>query len=189
MRWRRLWSSMIAAQTHLHHSQASSNCTIVPFRCTVVHFRCTMPSLAAPCFLAHSHCTMRLLYICWLLAGCCQHTTVVLTCFGRPDAPMMSLTALSPSSEHIPAINKCFSQDSVPAIIAALEAEGTEWATKQVSTLARMSPTSMAITHKQLTLGAWMEWHCARVCARVRAVEGARVMPWLFVKSHMRIVY
>jgi len=59
-------------------------------------------------------------------------------------------------AEHVAVIDKCFSQDSVPAIIAALEAEGTEWATKQVATLGRMSPTSLAITHKQLTLGATM---------------------------------
>ena len=56
-------------------------------------------------------------------------------------------------AEHVAVIDKCFSQDSVPAIIAALEAEGTEWATKQVATLGRMSPTSLYVYTACLWVG------------------------------------
>ena len=47
---------------------------------------------------------------------------------------------------HRAAMDRCFSQDSMLGIIAALEAEGTEWAAAQVKILRRMSPTSLSVS-------------------------------------------
>jgi enoyl-CoA hydratase/carnithine racemase len=55
---------------------------------------------------------------------------------------------------HREAIDRCFSQDSVPAILDALAREGTAWAAEQVSTLRRMSPTSLFVSLELLRRGA-----------------------------------
>jgi len=54
------------------------------------------------------------------------------------------------------AVDRCFRFDSLAAIEAALEREGTEWAAAQCATLRRMSPTSMAVTLELLRRGATM---------------------------------
>ena len=51
---------------------------------------------------------------------------------------------------HREAIDRCFSKDRVEDILAALEAEGTEWAKATRATLERMSPTSLKVTLRQL---------------------------------------
>jgi enoyl-CoA hydratase len=63
----------------------------------------------------------------------------------------------APLAEHRAAIDRCFSADSVEEIIARLEAEDSEWASEQVQTLARMSPTSLKVTFRQLREGAHIE--------------------------------
>lgn len=55
---------------------------------------------------------------------------------------------------HRAAIDRCFSKGSIPAILAALEAEGTEWAQEQITVLRRVSPTSLFVTHELLRRGA-----------------------------------
>lgn len=57
---------------------------------------------------------------------------------------------------HLDAINRCFSQDTVLGIVAALEAEGTDWAREQVAILRRMSPTSLCVSLELLQRGARM---------------------------------
>ena len=52
------------------------------------------------------------------------------------------------------AIDRCFALDSLPAILAALEAEGTDWAREQVATLRRMSPTSLCVSLELIRRGA-----------------------------------
>ena len=52
------------------------------------------------------------------------------------------------------AIDRCFGHDTLPAIRAALQREGTEWARAQLTILDRMSPTSMALTLELLRRGA-----------------------------------
>jgi enoyl-CoA hydratase len=59
-----------------------------------------------------------------------------------------------PLAEHRNAIDRCFSAASVEAIVAALEAEGSEWAAGTVRTIAAKSPTSLRITYRQLRKGA-----------------------------------
>jgi len=51
--------------------------------------------------------------------------------------------ALTP---HRDAIYRCFSQASVEGILAALQAEGTDWAEEQIKGLNGQSPTSMKVT-------------------------------------------
>ena len=54
------------------------------------------------------------------------------------------------------AIDRCFAADDVPAILRALEAEGTEWAGRTLETLRQMSPTSLCVTTELLRRGATM---------------------------------
>ncbi len=55
---------------------------------------------------------------------------------------------------HRAAIDRCFGRDTMPAILAALEAEGTDWAAEQVKILRRMSPTSLSVSLELLRRGA-----------------------------------
>lgn len=56
-----------------------------------------------------------------------------------------------------PAIDRCFGHETLPAIRAALVAEGTDWAAAQLAILDRVSPTSMAVTLELLRRGATMD--------------------------------
>jgi enoyl-CoA hydratase len=56
-----------------------------------------------------------------------------------------------------PAIDRCFGYATLPAIRAALEAEGTGWARDQLATLSRMSPTSLVTTLELLRRGATLD--------------------------------
>lgn len=58
---------------------------------------------------------------------------------------------------HLDAIARCFGGESVPAILAALAAEDSDWAREQAATMRRMSPTSLAVTHALLRRGAGMD--------------------------------
>lgn len=44
------------------------------------------------------------------------------------------------------AIARCFAPDSIPGIVAALEAEGTDWAKAQLAALRAASPTSLFVS-------------------------------------------
>ena len=57
---------------------------------------------------------------------------------------------------HCAKIDSCFNRDSVEEVLKALREEGGEWGAKQVEILAKMSPTSLKITHRELTEGARM---------------------------------
>lgn len=56
------------------------------------------------------------------------------------------------------AVDRCYAHDSVEAIVAALEAEGTEWAATQLATLKRVSPTSLKVTLEALRRGARLDF-------------------------------
>src|SRR5471030_1576519 len=58
---------------------------------------------------------------------------------GVPTLPAMMLD-----------IDRCFSADSVPEIVAKLKKQGGAWAGKQLAALMKLSPLSMAITIEQL---------------------------------------
>ncbi len=59
----------------------------------------------------------------------------------------------APTAALRKAIDRCFAGDTVEDILAALEAEGTEWASQTRSTLAGKCPFSLAVTLRQLRLG------------------------------------
>jgi enoyl-CoA hydratase len=59
-----------------------------------------------------------------------------------------------PVHDQRPAIDRCFAPDTLPGIQAALAAEDTDWARTQSGILARMSPTSLAVTLDLLRRGA-----------------------------------
>ena len=60
----------------------------------------------------------------------------------------------SPLSEHRDAIDRLFGHDTVEAIFAALEADGSEWALKQLAILKTKSPQSMKVSLRQIRTGA-----------------------------------
>jgi len=55
-------------------------------------------------------------------------------------------------------IDRCFAGDSVEAFIAALEAEGDDWAQETIATMRGKSPTSMKIACRQIRTGAELEF-------------------------------
>ena len=87
-----------------------------------------------------------------------------------------------PLAEHR-AIDRCFAGATIEAIIAALKAEGTEWAEAALATLATKSPTSLKVTVRQLGEGAALDFPAAmrleyrlsqRFCAGHDFAEGIR---------------
>jgi enoyl-CoA hydratase len=54
---------------------------------------------------------------------------------------------------HRATIDRCFAEPTVERILAALEAEGTEWARATAATLRTKSPTSLKVALQQLRLG------------------------------------
>ena len=55
---------------------------------------------------------------------------------------------------HLQQINSAFGKDSVEDILHYLENDNSKWALEQLSTLNKMSPTSLKITLRQLRMGA-----------------------------------
>ncbi len=62
---------------------------------------------------------------------------------------------------HRAAIDRCFGQDSVKAILAALEAEGTEWAHEALHELRAVSPSSVLWTFAAIRRGAGLDLKAA----------------------------
>lgn len=56
-------------------------------------------------------------------------------------------------AEDRAAVDRCFGRDSVAAILAALEAEGGDWADRTREALGACSPTSLKVTVEQLRRG------------------------------------
>lgn len=65
------------------------------------------------------------------------------------DAPLAALR---------PAIDRCFAGSSVEAIMAALVAEGTEWARGVLAIFGRVAPTSLKVTLEAIRRGAGLEF-------------------------------
>jgi enoyl-CoA hydratase len=60
-----------------------------------------------------------------------------------------------------PAIDRCFGEASVEAIVAALEREEGEWARTALAAIGRASPLSLKITFRQLEFGRGMDLEAA----------------------------
>ena len=83
-------------------------------------------------------------------------------CTGLPHDQPMSI-----KGEIRNAIDRCFSKNNVPEIIAALKAEEgptKEWAEKTLATLHKRSPTSVYVTLRQMRLG--QNWSIAETFQR-----------------------
>jgi len=89
----------------------------------------------------------------------------------------------APLAERRAAIDRCFAQDSIEAILAALHAEKCGWARATAAGLEERSPTSLKITLEALRRGATltfddamtMEYRLSQACAaRHDFLEGVR---------------
>ena len=58
-------------------------------------------------------------------------------------------------------IDTCFGQDSLAAVIDALGAEASGWGREQLEQLSRKSPTSLAVTFRQLRQGVALDFDAA----------------------------
>lgn len=83
----------------------------------------------------------------------------------------------APTAAHREAIDRLFAFDTVEAIFAALEADGSEWALAQLAVLKTKSPQSMKITLRQLRTGATLTTFADNMAMEYRL--GGRV-----VRSH-----
>jgi enoyl-CoA hydratase len=81
-----------------------------------------------------------------LAALAAEPAEAALARFARDPGP-------APLAAQRAAIDRCFAQPAVEAVIAALAAEGGAWAEATRATLARMSPTSMKVTLRALEHG------------------------------------
>jgi enoyl-CoA hydratase len=68
-----------------------------------------------------------------------------------------------PLAAHRAAIDRCFAQGSVEAIVAALDAEGGDWAEATRAHLLTRSPTSLKVAFRQLREGAAMDFDSAMI--------------------------
>lgn len=58
---------------------------------------------------------------------------------------------------HMDAINACFAGDSAEAMVAALQADGSDWALKQAETIATKSPETVKVALRQVRDGGKCE--------------------------------
>ena len=90
----------------------------------------------------------------------------------------------APLATHGEAIERCFSRDSVAAIVGALEGEGSDWAAQTLATLAAKAPFSLAVAFRALRAGRTMSAKdcliaenrlSARMLGRGDFMEGIRI--------------
>lgn len=78
----------------------------------------------------------------------------------EPPAAIVSRFATDPGASPLDpyreAMDRCFAPDTVEAIFAALEAEGTDWAEGQLKMLRSKSPQSLKVSLRQMRAGAGM---------------------------------
>ena len=67
---------------------------------------------------------------------------------------LMGFVKAPPAGELIPEGVKAFGEKTVPAILRALDKDGSEWAAKQAKSIRRKSPLAMNVTFEALQRGA-----------------------------------
>ncbi|MDP6953923.1 MAG: enoyl-CoA hydratase/isomerase family protein [Alphaproteobacteria bacterium] len=108
------------------------------------------------------------------------------------EAPMEELLdrygedpGTAPMTAQREAIDRCFAPDRIEGILAALDAEGGEWAEKTATTLRRMAPLSLSVAQRQLVRAATLDFDANmvmeyRLCQRFMAghdfAEGVRAL-------------
>jgi enoyl-CoA hydratase len=80
----------------------------------------------------------------------------------------------APIEAHLADIDRLFGQPSVEAVVAALTADGSDWAKAQLATLNTKSPQTMKVAFRQLMLGARMTRFADNMAMEYRI--GARVV-------------
>ena len=70
---------------------------------------------------------------------------------------------MPPLAAHREAIDRCFAADFIERSLAALDAEGDDWAGRTLETLNRCSPTSLKVTCEALRRGAALDFDAAMV--------------------------
>lgn len=81
----------------------------------------------------------------------------------------------APHAAHRETIDRLFAHDTVEAIFAALEAEGSDWASAQLATLKTKSPQALKVTLRQLRLGRTMASFAENMAMEYRL--GGRIVP------------
>ncbi len=84
--------------------------------------------------------------------------------FGAVDAVLAEFRSdpgPAPLLEARERVDACFRQDSLAAVLAALRAEASGWGAGQLEELAGKSPTSLAVTFRQLCKGATLDFDSA----------------------------
>ena len=66
-----------------------------------------------------------------------------------------------PLIEHMGRIDRCYGKDRLDEVMRALEDEPTGWGRQELETLASKSPTSLAVTFRQLRQGAALDFDAA----------------------------
>ena len=92
----------------------------------------------------------------------------------------------APITEHLPAIDRLLAHDTVEQIIAALQADGSDWALAQHAIIARKCPTTLKVALRLIREGARrsrfaeemeVEYFVAvRMSARHDFIEGVRAL-------------
>jgi enoyl-CoA hydratase len=119
-------------------------------------------------------------------AGATEELLAALEAGNAPDFALRSFaeqpgpTALADRRENI---DRIFSEDSLDGILAALDADGGDWASATLANLRKKSPTSLKITFRQIREGARLSFDdcmrmeyrmVSRVMARHDFYEGVR---------------
>jgi enoyl-CoA hydratase len=107
----------------------------------------------------------------------------------RIEGILGQLSVTPPDSkivEHLPQINRLFASDSYQEILAALDADGSDWALKELAILGSKSPQTCKVALRQLAEGGAcqsfaenmaMEYRiAARVLTRPDFTEGVRAV-------------
>ena len=74
---------------------------------------------------------------------------------------MIDLVKAPPKGDPIPSAVQAFGSSSVPAILQALDEDGSEWAQKQAKNIRRKSPLAMCVTYEAIKRGADMNFKAA----------------------------
>ncbi|MEP1230623.1 MAG: enoyl-CoA hydratase/isomerase family protein [Litorimonas sp.] len=74
---------------------------------------------------------------------------------------MVNFVKTPPKSEPIPEAVKAFGEQTVPAILRALDKDSSDWAVKQAANLRKKSPLAICVTFEALRRGAKMDFQQA----------------------------
>ena len=74
---------------------------------------------------------------------------------------MIDFVKAPPKDDPIPPSVQAFGASSVPAILLALDEDGSEWAMKQAKNIRRKSPLAMRVTYEAIKRGADMNFKAA----------------------------